>query len=228
MSVLAREVDAYQRALEAYQRRVNSYNRSVDRYKDTLVRDMNGRLLVINGNGDISAVDDEGKVISAALGPDFSPADYGSTTIPDSAFYSLLRQNPTGSQRETRNDVQRYYDGETGQEFYYYYGTEGGDGGGQQVKLGPEWTIGDKIPGFSSGDSYGPDLYSASRDVSTYPDSPPEWTEEFNKKAPELTKAQSRRANSPSLADIETGLIGQVMKGSGVRYGVPVYTPRNK
>ena len=51
MSVLARELDSYQRAVDAYQRQLNSYNRGVQSYNDTLVRDADGNLLVIDSSG---------------------------------------------------------------------------------------------------------------------------------------------------------------------------------
>lgn len=224
MSVLGREQDSYQRALEAYQRQVNRHNRGVDKYKATLVKDNNGNLLVIDGSGNVSAVNSGGTVIGASLPQGFNLTNYGATDIGQG--FRQLRQGPMEEKRETKSDVRRYQDYDSGQDYYYTLdGFNWGDGPTQQ-RLGPEWRIDKTIPGSWTWDGYGPTTYIASRDASSYMSAPPEWKKEFNRRAPSATPAQAAKIGAPSLAEVESGLIGEVMKGKGVRYGVPVYRPK--
>ena len=227
MSVLGREQDSYQRALEAYQRQINRYNRSVDKYKTTLVKDQNGNLLVIDGSGNVSAVNSGGTLIGASLPQGFKLTNYGATDIPGGQGFRQLRQGPMEEKRETKSDVRRYQDYDSGQEYYYTLdGPSWGDMGPSQQRLGPEWRIDRTVPGQWYGDMEGPTTYIASRDASTYMSAPPEWKKEFNRKAPSATLAQAAKVGAPSLAEVESGLIGEVMRGKGVRYGVPVYRPK--
>lgn len=228
MSVLARELDSYQRAVDAYQRRMNRYNRGVDAYRNTLVRDGAGNLLVVDGAGNVSAVDPSGRVIGAALPSGFNVQDYGMTGIPDTSAFRQLRQNPTSVGRETLTGVKKYEDSETG-ESYYYTEVDEGESGIRWDRLSSEWRLDKTIPGFTSGDdNWTPTTYEFSRDASTYLEAPAEWANKFRRRAPDPTAAQVRRAGMPSMAQIEGGLIGEVMRGGGVRQGVPAYRPRNK
>jgi hypothetical protein len=218
MSVLGREQDSYQRALEAYQRQINRYNRSVDKYKATLVKDNNGNLLVIDGGGNVSAVNSGGALIGAALPRGFDVTNYGATDIPGGQGYRQLRQGePTEQRTETRTGLRRY-DGDYGP---YYV-----DSDWNTVPLGNDWKITLTTPAQDYGDSYSPALYTATRNASTYMSAPPEWKKEFNRKAPSATPAQAAKVGAPSLAEVEGGLVGEVMRGKGVRYGVPVYRPK--
>ena len=112
MSVLARDLDAYNRALTAYQRRVGSYNRSVDQYNQSMVRDANGNVLIQGMNGGtqateaseatpdttyLMAVDTTGKVIAAKPVEGFDESAYGTTAIEGATGYRMLRQNPIGT-----------------------------------------------------------------------------------------------------------------------------------
>lgn len=225
MSVLSRELDSYQRAVDAYQRQLNSYNRGVQRYNDTLVRDADGNLLVVDSSGSVMKVDAEGRVTPGKL-PSGTVQDYGISAIPDESRFRMLRQGePVESKRETITGVQRFYDPESGQEYYYTLGSDYGDSGPGQERLTAEWRLERKIPGQQDGESYTPDTYEFSRDASVYVEKPEEWTKQFTRKAPDPTFAQVKRAGMPTLAQIEGGLIGEVMRGKGVRYGVPVYRP---
>lgn len=232
MSVLSRELDSYQRAVDAYQRRLNSYNRSVDAYRDTLVRDANGNLLVVNSSGQVFSADDTGRLTAGRL-PSGTIKDYGATTLPGDKRFRVLRQNPIDTQRETKTGVKKYRDSESNEEFYYTERREE-SGDGENIvwdRLSPEWKLEKEIPGrwIDGGDSSYQEqpTYEFSRDASVYFEQPEEWTKTFNRQAPDPTGAQTRRAGRPTLAQIEGGLIGEVMKGSGVRYGVPVYRPKN-
>lgn len=170
MSVLARDLDAYNRALTAYQRRAGGYNRSVDQYNQSMVRDANGNILIQGMGGGsagtdasdavpdssyLMAVDTTGKVISAKLAEGFNESAYGTSAIEGATGYRMLRQNPTGTA--------------------------------------------DNKP--------------------TYQEKPEEWTEEFKGKAPDPTYGQIKKASAPSLAAQEAGLIGEVIKGGGLKTG---------
>ena len=170
MSVLARDLDAYNRALTAYQRRVGSYNRSVDQYNQSMVRDANGNVLIQGMNGGtqateaseatpdttyLMAVDTTGKVIEAKPVEGFDESAYGTTAIEGATGYRMLRQNPIGTA--------------------------------------------DNKP--------------------IYQEKPEDWTEEFKLKAPDPTYGQVKRAGTPSLAAKEAGLIGEVIKGGGLKTG---------
>lgn len=230
MSVLSRELDSYQRAVDAYQRRMNSYNRGVDAYRKTLVRDANGNLMLIDASGNVFSADQDGRLTRSSL-PGGSLTDYGATPLPDDPRFRLLRQGePTESKRETLDNVYKYQDYDTGEE-YYYTQVDEGESGIRQVRLTPDWKLEKEIPGryidYGDGGGYERTTYQFSRDASSYLEAPPEWTDEFKRKAPDATAAQVRRAATPSWAQIEAGLIGQVMRGSGVRGGVPIYRPKN-
>lgn len=232
MSVLSRELDSYQRAVDAYQRQLNSYNRKVDAYQNTLVRDANGNLLVVDGSGAVLSADSEGKLTPSAA-PSGSLGDYGLTEMPDDNRFRLLRQNPTKSERESRDDVRLFVDSETGEQYYYTLTPGYGDAGPTQERLGPEWRLEEAlpqkmVPGYGdSGGYYEPQQFRFSRDISGFTERPPEWDREFNRQAPDPTAAQIRRASMPSMAQIEGGLVGEVMRSGGVRMGVPAYRPRS-
>lgn len=219
MSVLGREQDSYQRALEAYQRQINSYNRGVDKYRATLVKDNNGNLLVVStGWGQYlpTAVDSGGQLVAPALPQGFDIHAYGATPIPGGGGFHQLRQNPTEAKRQTLTGLRKFSD--EGGEVYY-------DSNGNYVDV-RGWRYDGMTPGQGTWDSEGVPTYNFSRDASTYMDAPAEWKKEFNRKAPSATPAQAAKIGAPSLAEVESGLIGEVMKGKGVRYGGPVYRPR--
>lgn len=230
MSVLSRELDSYQRAVDAYQRQLNSYNRGVQRYNDTLVRDADGNLLVVDSSGSVMKVDAEGRVTPGNL-PSGTVQDYGISAIPDESRFRMLRQGePTEANRETASGVMRYYDPESGEEYYYTLGAEQYEGSRSMDRLGPEWRMERRIPGQQAGwgdsEYYTPDTYEFSRDASVYLEKPQDWAKQFNRTAPDPTFAQVKRAGMPSMAQIEGGLIGEVMRGKGVRSGTPTYRPR--
>lgn len=55
------------------------------------------------------------------------------------------------------------------------------------------------------------------------PERPEDFKGAFNRQAPNPSFAQAAKASAPSLAQVEAGLIGEVMRGSGPRGGVPIY-----
>jgi len=62
--------------------------------------------------------------------------------------------------------------------------------------------------------------YTIEYDVNSFIDKPGEFTETFDKKAPDPTKAQLDRAGQPSLAQQEMGLIGEVLQSRGLKTGL--------
>lgn len=46
-----------------------------------------------------------------------------------------------------------------------------------------------------------------------------DWTQTFDKKAPDPTKAEIRQASRPSLAQQEAGLVGEVIRAGGLKTG---------
>lgn len=223
MSVLQREIDAYQRALAAYKRQAASHNSKVRGYNETLVKDAQGRILVTDNQGRVYSVNSDGRLNETSL-PGGKLSDYGTSAIEGESRFSLLRQgSPVESKRETKSGVFRFQDPDTGEQYYYTMSPDYGDGGAQQQRLGPEWRIDAEQPGAwesgggDSGSYQAPNTYTVSRDVSLYaakPGDPPV----FNRVAPSATYAETARAGRPSLAQIEAGLIGEVMRGSGIRY----------
>lgn len=233
MSVLSRELDSYQRAVDAYQRKLNKHNRGAQRYQDTIARDGMGDMMVVDESGQVFRVDDAGKLTPTELPEGKSLQDYGLSAIPDESRFRMLRVgDPVEQKRETRNDVQ-YVPGFTEGGMatdgsYLIPVTGGGDGGGANFSpLSPEWRMERKIPGQPDGDAdrYTPEMYEFSRDASTYMAAPAEFDEKFNRQAPDPSMAQARAAARPNMAMMEAGLIGEVMRGKGVRGGVPVYRP---
>lgn len=222
MSVLAREVDAYQRALDAWQRQANRHNRQVDAYRQTLVRDGEGRQLVQYA-GRVFAADPATGALSPADVP--QGARFELTDMPGNPGVQALRQNPTGTREETVSGALRADD--EGRQYYYTSTWQTGEGGEGRNQLGPEWRVASEQAGqYRSADDYGPTTYTLTRDVGVYPDAPGA-IEGFNRPAPEASLVQARAARRPSLAQMEGGLIGDVIRGSGVRQGVPAYRPRS-
>lgn len=211
MSVLARELDSYQRALEIYKRQLNRYNRGVDQYNNTLVKDANGNMLVVlGGGGYVEAVGPDGRVIGAALPQGFDRHVYGSTAIPGGQGYEMLRQNPIEAKRQTLTGLRKFSD--EGGESYYLPSYDG-----WQYVDTRGWRYDGMTPGQATWDNEGIPTYNFSRDASVYIEKPAEWTKEFKRKAPDPTTAQLAKVSDPSLAQVEAGLIGEVMRGKGVR-----------
>lgn len=222
MSVLARELDAYQRALQQYLRQAQRHNRQVNAYRDTVVMDAEGRPLILNPRGEVVVVD--GQELAFANLPDGTAlTDYGLTPVEGAESYRMLRQgNPIEARRETVEGARKIPGFNDDYHAQYRRGDEilqdGAISDGSEF-LGPEWRMEGMTPGQPGiGEAMqSPDSYRLSRDASVYMAPPEEWTREFNMKAPSATFAQVKKLNTPTLADIEAGLIGQVMRGKGVR-----------
>lgn len=235
MSTLARDVDAYQRALAAYQRRVGSYNSGVNKYNASIMRDPSGNPYVYGGAYDplgpatgqfYTADQATGKLSSAT-----APAGYaGMTEIAESPGYSMVRQNPTGKETKILTGVTKAGGGvdENGNkvpEYFYVAGAPDSEGNAtQKVIDASKVRVVDRREGAEQIDSDGgilraPTMYTIEYDESNFLEKPGDWAETFDKKAPDPTKAQIAQAGRPSLARQEAGLIGEVIRGSGLEAG---------
>lgn len=219
MSVLSRELDTYNRALAAYNRDVRKHNALGKAYNDSIVRDQNGNPVVASGQpgawGAPQAVDADGRVIGANLISGFNADAYGKTDA--GSGYSMLRQNPISSARETKSGVMRGVD-EDGTSFYYELGQPDWEGTRQQVRLNGDWQVAKVNPGAQlSYDEVAPTTYDLYRDNNVYPDNPGAWTRKFDMQAPDPSFSQIRKSGQASLAQLEGGLIGEVIAGRGAR-----------
>lgn len=240
MSVLRRDIEAYQRALDQYQRQVAAYNSKIDAYNKSIVSDPSGNFYVVNNSGEVFVADKgSGKVTSATLPGGKKFSDYGVTSIEGDSNFRLLRQNPTQAKRDTVTDARfqpTYFDesGQGGNYFYRLVPTGADYEGNMQYRqeiLGPEYRVDKTIPGqiMGGGDAEyrTPDQYELSRDASTYAAKPAAFDKKFNKTAPDPTYAQLRQmqqgtANQQALA-ADRGLISEVMRGGGVLADQPQY-----
>jgi len=228
VSVLARDLDAYQRALAVYNRQAKGQQRVANTYNESVLRDPNGNPYIYSGeNNPYAAPTGQFYVADAATGKltaATAPNNYaGMTAMADNPGYSLLRQNPTGAQTRTIAGVKLApptVNGRTGEVIdpgYYYIETPGNRStGATQTRLDPSKfkVVSEEKGAFRSGD---PSTYTVQYDAPTFMDKPAPWTKEFTAKAPDPTFAELKQAATPSLADQEAGLIGQVMQGRGAR-----------
>lgn len=231
MSTLARDVDAYQRALAAYQRKVGSYNRGVTQYNASIMRDPSGNPYVYGGAYDplgsasgqfYTADQTTGNLSSVA-----APTGYaGMTGIPENPGYSMVRQNPTGKQTKILTGVIKGgggvdEEGKRQPEYFYVAGEPDYEGNPtQKIIDASKVRVVDQKEGIDQGENgKSPTLYTIEYDENSFLEKPGEWTKTFDKKVPDPTKAQVAQAGRPSLAQQELGLIGQVIRGSGLKSG---------
>lgn len=227
MSILARELDAYQRAVEAYQRQMRGYNKGVESYNASILTDANGRPMVRDTNGTVYYVKEDGKLAYASLPNDKIAGDYGGTALEGDDRFLLMRQNPTQQKQQYLTGVIKNYDSETGQTTYYYYDPNagsGGDGGsGQYVPVNQNLYryVSEQPGGYDSENNPLPPTYTFGTDASTYLTKPGEFEGKIRMKRPDPTAAQLRKLSNPGLAAQErTGLIsGEIIRGGGVLGG---------
>ena len=232
MSVLARDIDAYNRALAAYQRKAGSYNSGVDKYNKSFVRDPSGNPYVYSGAYDPAGANTgqyyTADKVSGQLTDAEAPAEYaGMTANPDSPPYSMLRQNPIGKETKTftgatkgGGGTDRY--GKPIPEYFYLPGVPDSDGSSTSRQLdASKVRVVAVTEGAKSGMGGGSiPTYTIEYDVNSFIDKPGEFTETFDKRAPDPTKAQLDRAGQPSLAQQEMGLIGEVLQSRGLKTGL--------
>lgn len=231
MSVLARDLDAYNRALQAYQRKAGTFNRGVDRYNTSFVRDPSGNPYAYSGEYDPAGFNTgqfyTADKASGQLTEAEAPAEYaGMTANTDSPGYSMLRQNPTGKETKiftgaikSGGGTDRF--GNPQPEYFYIPGEPSPDGLSTSRRLdASKVRVVGQTEGQRSGMGGGSNpTYTIEYDVNSFQDKPGEFTETFDKKAPDPTKAQIAQAVRPSLAEQEAGLIGEVVRGKGLKTG---------
>ena len=134
MSVLARDVDAYNRALAAYQRRAAGPIRAANAYSKSITQDASGNPYLYRGdydplgpnNGQYYTYDQT----TQKTNPVDRPVGYaGMTAIEGSPGYSLVRQNPTNKETKTLANVYKGGGGfdEDGNKKPEYFFTHSGD-----------------------------------------------------------------------------------------------------
>jgi hypothetical protein len=234
MSVLARDIDAYNRALAAYQRRAGSYNSGVGKYNESFVRDPSGNPYVYSGEYDPAGFNTgqfyTADKASGQLTDTSAPAQYaGMTANTDSPGYSMLRQNPTGKETKTFTGATKGGGGTDGwgrprPEYFYLPGERNpgnpmGTPTSRQLDASKVRVVA-VTEGARSGMGASIPTYTIEYDVNSFIDKPGEFTETFDKKAPDPTKAQLDRAGQPSLAQQEMGLIGEVLQSRGLKTGL--------
>jgi len=234
MSVLARDIDAYNRALEVYQRRAGSYNSGVGKYNESFVRDPSGNPYVYSGEYDPAGANTgqfyTADKVSGQLTDAEAPAEYaGMTANPDSPPYSMVRKNPIGKETKTftgatkgGGGTDRY--GKPIPEYFYVPGERDpakpiGQPEARQLDASKVRVVA-VTEGARSGMGASIPTYTIEYDVNSFIDKPGEFTETFDKKAPDPTKAQLDRAGQPSLAQQEMGLIGEVLRSKGLKTGL--------
>jgi len=231
MSVLARDVDAYNRALSAYQRKAAGHNRVAGAYQKSITQDASGNPYLYRGDydplGPNSGQFYTYNQTTQKTNPVDAPTGYaGMTAIEGSPGYSLVRQNPSSKQTKTMTNVYKGGGGvdEEGNEKPEYFYTRDGDNqrviDANRVRV-VDQTEGVDQPGAGGGDgpSRTPTTYTIEYDENSYLDRPPDWNETFDKKAPTATPAQIRQASRLSLAQQEAGLVGEVIRGRALKTG---------
>ena len=231
MSVLARDVDAYNRALSAYQRKAAGHIRVAGAYTKSITQDASGNPYVYRGDYDPLGPNNgqyytHNQTTQKAT-PAAKPAGYaGMTPIEKAPGYFLVRQNPSSKQTKTMTNVFKGGGGvdEDGNKKPEYFFTHSGDT--QRVIEASKVRVVDQKEGVNypgSGDGDGPDktptTYTIEYDENSFLDRPPDWNETFDKKAPDPTKAEIRQASRLSLAQQEAGLVGEVIRGRPLKTG---------
>lgn len=200
MAVLAREIDAYNRALEAYKRQVGTYDRSI-------VTDANGNPVILYA-GSYYAVPKDGSdpyVIEGTYNSQYN--QYGAVASESDPNVLVLRQNPTNT---TTKQVQLMYATDEGGGYYYTV-----DAQGQQTGI--------YSPDRTTQITQNPDgTYTATEYTYDYVTKPTEAEQQgLLRKRPDPTLAQMKKLGQPSLAAQERGgLLGDVIRGNGLASGI--------
>lgn len=210
MSVLARDIDAYQRAVDQYRRQMGAHNAQIAAYNNSVVS-QNDQPLVVN-NGLVYVVNSDGTLGNAvgAVGDgtyDFQPYDL--TQIEGSSGYSLVRKNPTATNTNTVTGSYIEMVNDNGVQNNFYVPTPDGSVASYQPPPGSQITL---DPATST--------FTVVETTQVFPDKPGDFTAELKAKKPDPTLAQMRKINQPALAAQERGgLIGDVIRGNGLAGG---------
>lgn len=213
MSVLARDIAAYQTAVDRYQQQAKGYNYNLGQYNNSMVTDANGNQYVYDTSGRVYLVDPATNALTPATLPDGKTvADYGSTVTNNPNYFSL-RQNPITQATTQLTGLRQITDDNGAVSYVDANGAQVNvtpnfkQTGTTQVQLGNDW---DGNPVYQT-------LYNFSGDASTYAAMPTGNAPTLNAQRPDPTVAQLRKLNQPSLAEQErTGLIGAEIVQGGV------------
>ena len=204
MSVLARDIDAYQRAVDQYTREMGGHNAEIAAYNNT-VASQNDQPLVVN-NGKVYAVNADGTLGNAvgALGDGtYNYKAYDLTPIEGSSGFSLIRKNPTSVNTKTVTGIYDTY------ENIYYVSAPDGSVSLYTPPADAQITV---DPGTGA--------FSVVETTQVFPNKPGDFAGELTAKRPDPTLAQLRKMSQPSLAAQERGgLISDVFKGNGLAGG---------
>lgn len=230
MTVLAREMTAYRDAVEQYQRNAARYNRGATAYNQSLVTDSSGRVYVTDGSKTFAIDPAAGKGPQAGLPNGLQLNQLGRSAMPGDNRYSLLRQNP--SERKTEKITATYQEGTGGDLFFggrrepgYYINNKPVDTNQYRLVEERQDQIPNpnyNLPNFLFGDRRrfipGPKTGIFERDASVYPNAPGAQPT-LSAEKPDPTKAQLRKMNQASQADVERGgLINDVIRSGGLAY----------
>lgn len=226
MSVLARDLAAYNDALDRYRRQVRNYNSTADKYNQSLVRDDKGNIFVTDGKHVFAIDPNTGKGLEAKLPKGLAMPSLGRTQLPDDPKYSLLRQNPL--ERKTERITATFMDSSPQ---FAFEGAGGVTGGGYYYNDKPVdtrlYSMVEEIPGQPMPNpNYaalggtagwgqpeyitGPKTAIFERDASVYTERPGD-APALNYKRPDPTISQLKRLQSPSAVDLERGLVGEII-----------------
>ena len=204
MSVLARDIDAYQRAVDQYKRQMGAYNAEIAAYNNT-VASQNDQPLVVN-NGLVYVVNTDGSLGNAvgSLGDGtYNFKAYDLTPIEGSSGFSLIRKNPTSVNTKTVTGIYDTY------ENIYYVSAPDGSVSLYTPPADAQVTV---DPGTGT--------FSVVETTQVFPNKPGDFANELTAKRPDPTLAQMRKMNQPGLAAQERGgLIGDVLRGNGLAGG---------
>lgn len=233
MSVLARDLQAYQDAVDQYQRRVRSYNNSAAAYNSSIVRDANGNVYISDLYGNTFAIDPNTGSGPQAAAPIAATSGNVTPVSADSNGYYYLRQNPIATYRGSAT-IERDPNYGTPVSFL----RQGEDDGSSFIQTGPNLvSIPSNVKGTVASE-YSQDLarsyqvpnpffaergdedpfteirvWDVNQTAYVYPDSPT--APVFSAKAPDPSIAQLKRLRSLSAVDRERGLISDVISKRG-------------
>lgn len=211
MSVLARDIDAYQRAVDQYKRQMGAHNAEIAAYNNT-VASQNDQPLVVN-NGLVYVVNADGSLGNAvgSLGDGtYNFKSYDLTPIEGSSGFSLIRKNPTAVNTNTVTGTYVAPQPDVGiYDPLYYVTTPEGYTTAYTPSPDSQLTV-DPATG----------TFSVVETTQVFPDKPGDFAAELKAKRPDPTLAQMRKMNQPGLAAQERGgLIGDVLRGNGLAGG---------
>lgn len=194
MSVLARELDSYQRAVDIYNRHNRAYNKQVEGFNATIYHDAKGDAAgLVNGQWTTNAPDDK----------------TGLALYTDPNTGQRVLRTPQGT-----TDVQANANPAGRGALAFMPGAGGGNVPlTSYATMVQDGYVGQRFPAGISG--------SVTLQKPVFTDAPTPLGP-FDRDKVDPTLAELHRARMPGMADIEAGLIGEAMRGSGLKSGVHI------